>query len=196
MVKEKKPKKAAFSAKVKNLPSSPPPPQEGAPGKIRRTDEEIKKDRIDAVTKILEAKPDPVLIPIIKMFFNTWPNSQIAKIPYEDLRKQAERTLPMSDKEASELALPLTQLKNYYLPNINPIWFAWTNLISCGYSIIAIRMQMMKELREFMEARYKIEHPKEIIVKDVCRCLKPVDDISSPGVCMICKKKIDKTIKK
>ena len=176
---------------IEKIPS--PLPGKEEQGRIRRTDEEIAKDRIDAVKKILDAPPDPVLIPLVKMLFNTWPYSVISSIRYDDLMKVAEKSLPLKDEEATAVAIPLTQLKNYYLPGINPIWFAWANLASAVYSIMAIRLTTLSELRAAIKARDKTEHPEGAILKDVCKCSPPPMSANiENGVCMKCKKPIKK----
>lgn len=179
MVK-KKTRSTVFKEKISTLPS--PLPGKEEPGRIRRTDEEIAKEKIDTVKKILNLPPDPVLIPLVKMLFNTWPYSVMSSIRYDDLMKIAEKSLLLKDEEATAVAIPLTQLKNYYLPSINPIWFAWANLTSAVYSIMAIRLQTLRELRAAIKARDKEKAPK------FCGCKLPVT--VKDGLCVACKKPV------
>ena len=178
----KKSNKESFQKKVEAIPSpSPSGPEDEA--RVRRTNEEIFQDREKEIRKILSDKPDPMFPPLIKMLFNVWPASVIATIRYEDLAKMAERTMFMTDQEAAAVALPVTQLKNFYLPNINPIWLAWANLASAVYSVVSIRLNVLRELRGAINQREQEKEP------EVCKCAGadkiPADD---KGLCSVCHK--------
>lgn len=192
----KKEKKERFEKKVASLPSPASPAEPGVgPDRVRRTDEEIKKDKIKETQRILTDRPDPMLVPLVRMVFNAWPNGLIASIRYEDLAKMAEKSLPMNEDEAVAIATPLTQLKNYYLPNINPIWLAWTNLASAIYNTMAVRLRIIRELKSLIALREK-DRPKETKPAEqaepkdpnLCNCKNPNIPLEN-GLCSICKKK-------
>ena len=97
----------------------------------RRTKEEIQAEKDN-----LAAEANPMLSPILKMFFTFWAKG------IEDNR------IELTDKEANNLALPITQLMEYYLPNLPAIWFAWGNLGIQVTTIITMRLNIIKELKE------------------------------------------------
>ena len=104
------------------------------PGKReRRTNEEIEKDR---EKKILIEQPNPLFVPILKIPFDAW--AEAAKV--EDLR--------LSAQETNSLALPVTQLVNYYLPKMPAIAYAWCGLVLSLYAIMQSRLALIKALKK------------------------------------------------
>ena len=151
--------------------------------------EEIGKDKEAAIRKILVDKPDPAVVPFVKMLFNLWPNTVLPTIPYDDIFERAKKTLPITNEEATMIAIPITQLKNYYLPVMNPIWLSWANLASAIYGITSIRVQILREFRFAIAERKKQEHPP---AQEVCKCALPNANVIIKGICQACKKPLKK----
>lgn len=106
----------------------------GEPDKrIRRTDEEIKKEK---ERDILIEQPNPLFIPILKIPFDAWAET----VKVDELR--------LSTQETNSLALPVTQLVNYYLPKMPAIAYAWCGLILSLYTIMQPRLKIIKELKK------------------------------------------------
>ena len=99
----------------------------------RRTDEEIKTD------KILIIEPNPLFIPVLKIPFDLWGDSQ------------GTPELKLSDTEVKTLALPVTQLVNYYLPKMPVIAYAWSGLILSIFGIMQPRLKIIKDKRKEKE---------------------------------------------
>lgn len=84
---------------------------------------------------ILKQKANPLWPPVLKIPFDVWAETE--KI--EELR--------ITDKEADLLAVPITQLIDYYLPQLPEIAIAWFGLISAGYSVLGPRRQIIIQRR-------------------------------------------------
>lgn len=84
----------------------------------------------------LKQKANPLWPPVLKIPFDVWAETE--KI--EELR--------ITDKEAELLALPITQLIDYYLPQLPEIAIAWFGLISAGYSVLGPRRQIIMQRRQ------------------------------------------------
>jgi len=174
--------KEGFKEKIKHL--SPAPNEEiDKDQRKRRTDEEINKDKRKELERVLTQKADPLLVPIIRMCFNIWPYSVLAQIPkgYTDIIQTAEKALLITQSEAEAIALPATQLKNYYLPQVNPILFAWANLGSAIIASAAIRVTFIRELKTLIGRKGYEE--------TYCIC-EPLDFDKETGLCRKCKKKV------
>ncbi len=100
--------------------------------RIRRTDEEIKKEKEKA---LLVEQPNPLFIPILKIPFDAWAET----IKVEEMR--------LSEGETKSLALPITQLVEYYLPKMPAIAYAWCGLILSLYAIMQPRLKIINVLR-------------------------------------------------
>lgn len=101
--------------------------------RTRRTDEEIKKEK---EKDILIEQPNPLFIPILKIPFDAWAET----VKVDELR--------LSTQETNSLALPVTQLVNYYLPKMPAIAYAWCGLILSLYTIMQPRLKIIKELKK------------------------------------------------
>ena len=101
------------------------------PKRERRTKEEMIAER-----DTLVQEPNLLLIPILKAPFSLW----AAREKIEELR--------LLDEEAYKLALPLTQITEYFFPGKIPaIIYACSSLVFTGISIMQPRMNKIKEVR-------------------------------------------------
>ncbi|MBA7495391.1 hypothetical protein ES702_05973 [subsurface metagenome] len=134
----KKKAKEEFVKIKEGLEAEPKPKRE------RRTKAEMEAER-----DTLAQEPNPLLIPVLKMPFNLWATSQ--KI--EELK--------LDDKEAFKLALPVTQLVEYYLPKIPAIGYVWVSLVLAIYGITQPRIKKIQKVRiERAEKKPKPEEQK------------------------------------
>jgi len=101
--------------------------------KTRRTDEQIRKDEQE---KIAKTEVNSLFVPIVKIPFDVWAE----RVKVEDLR--------LSDKEAYGLALPITQLVDYYLPKMPGIAYVWAGLVLSIVSATTPRIMLLRELRK------------------------------------------------
>ena len=100
------------------------------PKRERRTKEEMIAER-----DTLVQEPNSLFIPVLKMPFSLWAVSQ----EIEDLK--------ITDEEANKLALPVTQLVEYYLPKIPAIGYVWVSLVLTIYGITQPRIKKIQEIR-------------------------------------------------
>jgi len=94
------------------------------------------KIEIEASKQTLPEIANPLFIPILKIPFDAWAET----IHLEELR--------LSEQEVNSLALPVTQLVNYYLPKMPAIAYAWCGLILSLYAIMQPRLKQIKELKK------------------------------------------------
>jgi hypothetical protein len=130
---KKKELKPNLEAKLKK-----PLEAQGSDKRYRRTDEEIKKEKEEV---ILIEQPNPLFIPILKIPFDAWAEA----VKVEDLR--------LSTQETNSLALPVTQLVNYYLPKMPAIAYAWCGLVLSLYAIMQPRLKIIKELKKAKDVK-------------------------------------------
>jgi len=103
---------------------------------IQEIEETQKIEEIKSITE-----PNPLFIPIVKIPFDVWAESQ--KI--EELR--------LSDKEAENIALYITQLVDYYLPKIPSIAYAWMGLATSIFAVLQPRLKLIRELKKQKEEK-------------------------------------------
>lgn len=131
MLKKKEPK-PKLEDKLKALTNGPDLIKE--PDKRhRRTDDEIQKEK---EKELLVERPNPLFVPILKIPFDAWAET----VKVEELR--------LSGQETNSLALPVTQLVNYYLPKMPAIAYAWCGLVLSLYAIMQPRLKLIKELKK------------------------------------------------
>lgn len=108
-----------------------------AGGRIRRTDDQIAQDRL------LATKANPLFAPLLKMPFSIW------------AKANGEKRLELTSDEALTLALPVTQLIEYYFPNMPHILIVWGNLTLQVISIFEIRLKLIQEVRDQKNAELR-----------------------------------------
>jgi hypothetical protein len=96
----------------------------------------------------LNTQANPLFIPVLKMPFTVWANSV------------NDAKLLLSDEEAVQLATPITQLVNFYLPKVPPIAYAWTSLVLSAFAVMYPRMLYVKSLNKAKEEK-KVDTGKE-----------------------------------
>jgi hypothetical protein len=75
------------------------------------------------------------LVPILQILFELWSVSQKCK------------ELALGKDEAEQLALPVTQLLEYYFPGKIPeIAFVWLMLMGTSYNILKPRLELISKL--------------------------------------------------
>lgn len=72
----------------------------------------------------------------LKMPFELWANSQKVL------------DLKLTDPEAITIAKPVKLLLDYYLPNVPEIGIAWLSLAISGYTIMAVRLQLIADKKK------------------------------------------------
>lgn len=80
--------------------------------------------------------PDVIIQQAVKMPFDLWAVSQ-------DVEQ-----LKLVDSEAKLLAEPAKQLLDYYAPKIPPIAIAWASLGLAAYSIMAVRLKVIAQIKK------------------------------------------------
>jgi len=97
----------------------------------RRTRAEIEASRSPAVSD----QPNPAYRPIISTLFNIIGNVTDC----QDIKTKA-------DEYADRLALPVTQLSDYYMPKVKGIYIVWANLlITAGGITMELRSYLAKK---------------------------------------------------
>lgn len=92
-------------------------------------------DEFVAVNRLPE-KANMTLVPILQIPFELWSVSQKCK------------ELALNKDEAEQLALPVTQLLEYYFPgNIPEIAFVWLMLMGTSYNILKPRLELISKLQ-------------------------------------------------
>lgn len=134
----------SFKKKLKGSDTPPPVSPGEKPKKIRRTKAEIK-----AAQEQLASVPNPLFVPVIKAPFDLW--SESVKLP----------SLKLTDTEATSLALPITQLVEYYLPKMPSIAVVWASLAVTSYNIMYPRLSELKKIRDSKPQPEKPEKPEE-----------------------------------
>ena len=90
-----------------------------------------------ALVNRLPQKPNLTLIPVLRIPFEIWAQGQ--GVPGLALKKD----------EAEELALPVTQLLEFYFPGRIPeIAWVWLMLLGSIYNVVEPRMKLLAELRK------------------------------------------------
>ena len=93
-------------------------------------------DDFAAVNRLPE-KANLTLVPVLQIPFKFWAKSQQLK------------ELELKDKEAEELALPVTKLLEFYFPGRIPeIAWIWLMMLGTTYRIMEPRMDLLVELRK------------------------------------------------
>lgn len=92
--------------------------------------------------KQAEPEPEPsqfdlqLIANAIKMPFDVWAKGQ--QVP----------ELKLKDQEAMQLAKPVKDLLDYYLPKVPAIAFAWISLAITSYSVTAPRLEILAKIRK------------------------------------------------
>ena len=148
MVKKEKRKKEEVDKKLDEIKagatpgaSNPADDKVGGPGKPgdkrkRRTKQEILDEKYRAELGRLPQEANPLLIPVISGLFTTWAKG----VKVEDLK--------LTEDEVNNLALPITQLMAYYLPNMPPIVMAWGSLGANLYGVMSVRLELLAKIRK------------------------------------------------
>ena len=141
---ERQEKEKSFADVKKDITPAPTP----ADDKLKHVGVQEPKKRhrrtraeIDAAKqKPLTDTANPLFLPLIKMPFTVWARSI-----------KSDKVL-LTDDEAKSLALPVTQLCDYYLPQMAAIYFVWASL---GMQVISIMECRFKIVRGLKGARGK-----------------------------------------
>lgn len=104
-----------------------------APRKTRRR-------RTRAELEALKKRPiaseaNPLFIPVVKIPFDIWAKGTIPEVA-------------LTDDEARVFALPITQLVEYYLPQMPDIWAVWANLAVQMFGIMSVRLSLLAQIRK------------------------------------------------
>jgi len=123
-----------------------PPSVQDTPKRKRRSKEQILQDKRKAELDRLPKDPNPLIVPVINGIFDHWAGA----VKVEDLK--------LKEGEAESLALPITQLIAYYLPQMPPIALAWGSLGAAAYGIMGPRLTLLSEMRKKKE-KNKVKPP-------------------------------------
>lgn len=108
-----------------------------------------------AAVRNLPTVPNESIKKGCEMLFGLWSNSM--KIP----------EIALNDAEAEALALPVTQLQEYYLAGQVPeIAWVWIGAIGTFYAIADTRIKIIKEVRANAKAGHKIDPGQDGIGED------------------------------
>jgi hypothetical protein len=105
----------------------------------RRTRAEIEASKRAKVERPIAQCANPLFIPLLKLPFEIWSKGTV-----DDMK--------LSDAEAEAMALPITQLVEYYLPAMPEIWAVWTNLSIQAFGVMSIRLAVLKTIRDQKKA--------------------------------------------
>ena len=131
------------------------PPEK--PKRIRRTREQIEAEK---TAKVFVQEPNPIFMFGVKI---------PCEVIYSGAKKKCEQwddvlavleQIRMTDAESYPIALSLTQLANYYFPNIPEIAYTWCNLILAVCTVGKSKIDIINQVAKMVKERTKTNEPK------------------------------------
>jgi len=133
--------------------SAPGGPEKPVIHRHRRTRAELEAARARERKSWKVEEANPAIVMMIRLPFNIYAERINKKYPdWKDVAAIVEQ-IKMTDDEAATIALPATQLLNYYFPNQPEIAYVWANLLLCSSGVFMSKFKLLDEVKKLIDSK-------------------------------------------
>jgi len=119
----------------------------------RRTQAEIRAAKEGQTSTWRSDVPNPAIMALVQLPYNGIVGRISKKYPdWKDVTDLVEQ-IKLTSEEAASIALPATQLLNYYFPNQPEIAYVWLNMILSTAGIAMEKMKLLTMIKEIVDAK-------------------------------------------